>query len=67
MSDTVYLRVQAIKGDLVGERVRIEVPHDRRVYGEIGTVSSVALPLVEVDTGGGQTRLRHVDDIDLTD
>ena len=67
MADSLHIRVEAIKGTLVGERVRIEVPYEGGVYAAIGIVTRVAFPLVEVDTGGGQTRLRHVNDIDLTD
>jgi len=67
MSDTLALRVQAITGELVGERVRIEVPYEGGVYAAIGTVTAARLPLVEIDTGGGDKRLRHIQNIDLLD
>lgn len=36
------------------------------VYAEVGTVSGIAYPTVEVDTGGQAPRYRHVDTITLT-
>mgnify|MGYP006420898857 CR=1 FL=1 len=59
-------RTSAIKGDLVGEHVQVAVPYSGGQYAEVGTVTRVALPLVEVDTGGDTIRYRHIDNIQLT-
>jgi len=63
---TKNLKARAIAGHLVGRRVRVEVPYRGGQYAEIGTVTAIAFPLVEVDTGGDTIRYRHIDNIRLT-
>lgn len=46
------VRTEAIKGNLIGRRVKVMVPYDGGEYAEVGTVTGLAYPLVEVSTGG---------------
>ena len=66
MKPNIQTRTQALSGQLLGKRVRIEVPYRGGQYAEVGTVSGLAYPLVEVDTGGDTKRYRHIDDITLS-
>ena len=52
MSETLHCRVLALKGDLMGRRVAIEVPYEHGMYSEVGIVTGVGFPMVEVDGGG---------------
>lgn len=59
---SLYNRTQAIKGTLLGARVKVMVPHESGKYAEVGEVTGIGYPLAEV-TCGEDKRYRHVDDL----